>query len=187
MSGIRLLAIQGAALSVLVATLAWQERSAELWFVAGLVLLLKVVVLPAVLARVAEQTSDGDAEPLLGAIPTLLVLALLTTLAYLVSRPMTAAAGPAAGAVPVGIALVLFGFLLVAARRHAISQLMGFLMLDNGIATVAFLISGGLPLIVEAGVLLDVLLVVLVLQVLTVRMDRRFGGTDLDDLTELRD
>ena len=52
--------------------------------------------------------------------------------------------GPAPGsAVPIGIALVLFGFLVLATRRHAISQLVGFLMLDNGIAAVAFLTAGG--------------------------------------------
>ena len=60
-------------------------------------------------------------------------------------------------------------------------------MLDNGIATVAFLTAGGVPLVVELGVSLDVLLVVLILQVLTARMQAAFGGTDLDDLTELRD
>jgi hydrogenase-4 component E len=60
-------------------------------------------------------------------------------------------------------------------------------VLDNGIAAVAFLAVGGLPLVVELGVTLDVLLVVLVLRVLTGRLRFSFGATDLDDLTELRD
>ncbi len=126
--------------------------------------------------------------PTINTTASLILLALLTTLAYLVSQPLKAAgSGPAVAAVPIGIALVLFGFLVLASRRHAISQLVGFLMLDNGIAAVAFLIAGGLPLVVELGASLDILLVVLVLQVLTGRIRAEFGDLDLDDLSELRD
>ena len=67
---------------------------------------------------------------------------------------------------PVGLALVLIGFLVLLTRRSALSQLIGFVILDNGIATTAFLTSGGVPLVVELGVTLDVLLVVLILRVL---------------------
>ena len=91
-------------------------------------------------------------------------------LAFLVSLPMLVLGdGPAIAAVPVGIALVLIGFLVLLTRRSALSQLIGFLILDNGIATTAFLTSGGVPLVVELGVSLDVLLVVLILRVLTAR------------------
>ena len=79
------------------------------------------------------------------------------------------------------------GFLVLATRRHAFSQLIGFLVLDNGIATVAFLTAAGIPLVVELGASLDLLLVVLILQVLTARIRTEFGDADLDDLTELRD
>jgi hydrogenase-4 component E len=82
---------------------------------------------------------------------------------------------------------MLTGFLVMLTRRSALSQLIGFVMLDNGIATVAFLTSGGVPLVVELGVTLDVLLVVLILRVLTGRMQLTHGGTDLDDLRELCD
>ena len=59
--------------------------------------------------------------------------------------------------------------------------------MDNGITAVGFLTTAGVPLVVELGVSLDVLLVVLVLQVLTTRMRRTFGDTDLDELRELHD
>jgi hydrogenase-4 component E len=72
-------------------------------------------------------------------------------------------------------------------RRHAISQAAGFLMLDNGIAATAFLLTAGVPLIVELGASLDVLFAVIVIGVLTGRLRRAFGGADLDQLQELRD
>ena len=187
---VALLATQGVALAVLVLVLGLHEADAELLAVAALVLVLKAVVLPHILVRTVARLGVGVREetPVINTTASLIALSLLTMLAYLVSRPLlTLGDGPTTTAVPVGIALVLYGMLLLATRRHAVSQLLGFLVLDNGIATVAFLIAGGVPLVVELGVSLDVLLVVLILQVLTSRIRTELGEADLDDLSELRD
>jgi len=185
-----LLAVQGAALGALVAVLGVREGSAELLGVAGIVLALKVVVLPGMLSRAVARHGAALREetPLINTTASLLALSLLTMLAFLVSRPLLVLGNdPAIAAVPIGVALVLYGFLVLATRRHAFSQLIGFLVLDNGIGTVAFLTAGGVPLVVELGASLDVLLVVLILQVLTARISTEFGDADLDDLTELHD
>jgi hydrogenase-4 component E len=187
---VRLLAVQGGALAGLVTVLGVHEGSAELLVVAGIVLTLKAVVLPGLLARAVAQhgASLREETPLINTTTALIALSLLTMLAFLVSRPLLVLGDdPAIAAVPVGIALVLYGFLVLATRRHAFSQLIGFLILDNGIGTVAFLTASGVPLVVELGASLDVLLVVLILQVLTARIRTEFGDADLDDLTELRD
>ncbi len=187
-ASVRLLAIQGIALAGLVAVLGWHERTIELVLVSLLVLGLKAIVLPLVLSRNVLTHDDDREVPRLNPTASLIFAALLTMLAYIVCRPwMGDTDDPTSRAVPIGIALVLIGFLLLITRRRAASQLIGFLVLDNGIATVAFLTATGVPLIVELGASLDVLLVVLILQVLTGRMQVKFGGTDLDDLTELKD
>jgi hydrogenase-4 component E len=188
-AAVRLLAVQGAALAALVAVIGVFESDLQLLAVAGLVLLLKAFVLPLVLDRSRIQTGAVREEtPLMNTTSSLLVLSLLTMLAYLVSQPLLALdPGPTIAAVPVGISLVLYGFLILTTRRHAISQLVGFLVLDNGIATVAFLTSGGVPFVVELGASLDVLLIVLILRVLGGRITAEFGGADLDELTDLRD
>ena len=187
-ASVRLLAIQGVALAGLVAVLGWHERTMELVLVSLLVLALKAVVLPLVLSRNVLTRDDDREVPRLNPTASLICAALLTMLAYIVCRPWAGdTTDAAARAVPIGIALVLIGFLLLITRRRAASQLIGFLVLDNGIATVAFLTATGVPLIVELGASLDVLLVILILQVLTGRMQVKFGGTDLDDLTELKD
>lgn len=187
---IRLLAVQGVALAGLVAVLGIHEHSTELVSVAVLVATLKAVVLPAVLTRAtaADRATAREETPLVNTTAALLAVSFLTMLAYLVSRPVLALGSTTAvAAVPVGVAMALFGFLVLSTRRHAVSQLIGFLLLDNGIATVAFLTAGGVPLVVELGVSLDVLLVVLILRVLTSRIRTEYGDVDLDDLTELRD
>jgi hydrogenase-4 component E len=197
---VALLAAQGVGLAGLVLVLGLHEASAELVAVAVLVLVLKSVLLPGILVRtISGHPASGhpasghgvdvrEETPMINTTAALIALSLLTMLAFLVSRPLQVLGeGPTNAAVPVGIALVLYGMVVLATRRHAVSQLLGFLMLDNGIATVAFLTAGGVPLVVELGVSLDVLLVVLILQVLTSHIRTEFGEADLDDLTELRD
>jgi hydrogenase-4 component E len=186
---VRLLTVQGVLLAALAALLGVRETSLELVAVAAGVFVLKAMVLPAVLRRVVREGGDDrDAEPLVNVAASLLAAALLTLLAYAVARPLVALdPAPATRAIPVGLALVFLGFFLLVTRRRAVSQLVGFLLLDNGIATTAFLATAGVPLMVELGVSLDLLLVVLVLQVLTARLRLAFGHSDLDELREVRD
>lgn len=186
---VRLLAVQGMLLAALAALLGARAGSGELYAVAAGVLVLKAVVLPGVLRRVLRDSGEArEAEPLVNTAASLLAAALLTLLAYAISRPLVALApSPATQALAVGLAMVFLGFFVLVTRRRALSQVVGFLLLDNGIAATAFLATAGVPLIVELGVSLDLLLVVLVLQVLTARMRLKFGRTDLDELRELRD
>ncbi len=72
-------------------------------------------------------------------------------------------------------------------RRKAASQIVGLLLVDNGIALVAFLATAGVPLLVELGASLDVLLVVVVLRVLAVQLWSKFAVLDLDQLQGLHD
>lgn len=186
---IRLLVVQGVLIAALALQLGVTEGAAELYVAAFGVLVLKAVVLPVVLRRVLADSGEvRETEPLVNVTASLLAAALLTLLAYVLSGPLTALAPSAATrALPVGIAVVLLGFFVLVSRRRALSQVVGFLLLDNGITTTAFLATSGVPLVVELGVSLDVLLVVLVLQIVAARMRMAFGNTDLDGLSELRD
>ncbi|MEV4003053.1 hypothetical protein [Actinomadura sp. NPDC049753] len=186
---VRLFAFQGAALGVLVAVLGVHESDAEVVGLAVAVGSLRAVVLPWLLRRALAAGGGGrEAEPLVNVAASLVVAALLALLAYAVTRPVVALdPSPAAHAVPVALTVVLVGFFVLVTRRRALSQVVGFLLVDNGITAVAFLTTSGVPLIVEGGVSLDVLLAVLVLHLLTARIRAAFGDTDLDDLRELRD
>lgn len=189
LASIRLLAIQGITLAALVAVIGVQEGEGELVGVSLLILAVKGLGLPWVLARrTAATTQTTDESPRLNPTAALLSVTLLTILAYGVSSRLVGLdASVAAHAAPIGLAMVLTGFLLLVTRRRARSQLIGFLLLDNGIATIAFLTSGGVPLLLELGVSLDVLLVVLILYVFARRMRDKFGNTDIDQLRELHD
>lgn len=186
---IRLLAIQGALIAGLAVLLGITEASTELYLAALGVAILKAAVLPAILRRVLADSGEvRETAPLVNVTSSLLAAAALTLLAYVLSGPLVDLAPSAATrALPVGIAVVLLGFFMLVTRRRALSQVIGFLLLDNGITTTAFLATSGVPLVVELGVSLDVLLVVLVLQIVAARMRTAFGSTDLDGLNGLRD
>jgi hydrogenase-4 component E len=186
---ITLLTVQGLALTGIAALLAAQQRSGEAVGVAIGVGTLKAWIIPWILRRVHAHVPDArETRPLVNVAASLLSAAGLTLLAYAAARPLVALAPSAsAHAAPVGMAVILLGFFLAATRQRAISQIIGVLLIDNGIAAVAFLATGGVPLIVELGVSADLVLAILVLQILTSRLHARFGPTDLDELRELHD
>lgn len=194
-SAVGLVAAQGAAQAAIVVGIGLVEHTAELFVVAGLVLVLKAVVVPVVLDRgVRRGGADREEQTLLNPTAGLVAVALAAVLAYLVSRPVVTAltasdgaAVPAAATMPVALTMVLVGFLLLVTRRRAVSQLVGFMTLDNGIATAAFTTAAGVPLLVELGTSFELLLVVLILAVLTGRIRALSGAGSLDRMRELRD
>jgi hydrogenase-4 component E len=186
---VRIFALQGVALFAIAALLGVHEERWDLLAVAAGIGALRAGVLPHLMRRaLAASGETRETQPLVNVAASLLTAAALTLLAYAVSRPLVELdPSPATRALPVGLAVVLIGFFTLVTRRRALSQVVGFLLLDNGITAVAFLAASGVPLIVELGVSFDVLLAVLVLQLLTVRVREAFGTTDIDDLRELHD
>ncbi|MBK3568164.1 hypothetical protein [Streptomyces sp. MBT62] len=200
---VRLFALQGVALAAIALLLGLHEDRWDLLAVATGIGALRAGLLPYLIRRalqsfVAERGGGSgrhggseearETQPLINVAASLLTAAALTLLAYAVARPLAELdPTPATRALPVGLAVVLIGFFVLVTRRRALAQVVGFLLLDNGITATAFLAASGVPLIVELGVSFDVLLAVLVLQLLTVRVREAFGTTDIDDLRELHD
>ena len=184
-----MLALQGACLAALGVGLAILHDEPELLAVSLLVFAVKGVAVPVFLHRCTVRVgAAGETSPLVNPALGMLLAAGLITVAYLVSRPLQGA-GEAGllRAVPVGIAVVLIGFLVVITRRQTLTQVAGYVMVDNGISSTALLTAGSLPVVVELGVLVDVVLVVAILLALTGRIRATFGTTELHELSELRD
>ncbi|GAA3559918.1 hydrogenase HycP [Nonomuraea rosea] len=186
---VALFALQGLALAVLVVVLGLHQGEMELVAVGVGVGALRAGLLPSLMRRALAASGEArETRPLVNVATSLLVAAVLAMLAYAVSQPLIALSpSPATQAVPVALTVLLVGFFVLVTRRRALSQVVGFLLIDNAVTATAFLTTSGVPLVVELGVSLDVLLAVLVLQVLTTRMRAAFGGTDLDELRELHD
>ena len=187
---VRLLAWQGLALAAIPIVRGLHDNDIALVAVGIAVLVLHAAVLPWLLARAlaAEQEAQREATPLVNTATSLLITGVLTIVAFAITRPLVVLEPtPIVNAVPASFAVILIALFVMTTRRHAVSQAAGFLMLDNGIAATAFVLTAGVPVIVELGASLDVLFAVLVIGVLTGRLRRAFGGADLDRLQELRD
>lgn len=186
---VRALGLQGAGLAAVAFLLGLHDHDVEALAVAALVLALKALVVPRLLLRAVRSGDDTrEVTPLVNITASLLAAAALTLVAYATTRSVVAiGSAPETRAIPIGVAVALIGFFTLATRRKAITQVVGFLLIDNGIALVAFLATAGVPLVVELGASLDLLLAVLILQVLTARMRFKFGALDLDQLQQLHD
>ena len=188
-ANVSLLATQGVALGAVAGVQAARTGDAGLAVVAVLVLAAKAVAIPMLLSAVVRRDPRSrETAPLVNVPASLVAAGVLVVVAFLASSRLTALLpGSAARLAPLGLATVLVGFLVLVIRRKAVSQIIGLLLVDNGIALVAFVLTAGVPLVVELGASLDVLLVVVVLRVLAARMHTRFGPVDPDQLRELHD
>jgi hydrogenase-4 component E len=186
---VAMLRLQGVALALVAAVLALHERDLGLALTALLVLIVKGGVAPELLRRVVRHDSRSrETTPLVNVPSSLVSGAVLIVIAYVVSVKIIAVApSVATRLVPLGIATLLVGYFLLVTRRRAVSQIVGLLLVDNGIALATLLLTAGVPLIVELGSSLDVLLVVVVLRVLATSVSDRLGSFDLDEMKELHD
>lgn len=173
----------------LVGTLvAWRADVPELYLVSALIFVLKGLGVPWMLNRMQSRfPAQQELQPLVNTEISLLVAGALSIAAYYVARPLVAVISlPTRGGLPLALALVLVSLFIVVSRRTALTQIVGFLMLENGISLVALLGAYGVPLVVELGVFLDVLLGVLVMQVLVYQIHETFDSIDVDTLNRLR-
>jgi hydrogenase-4 component E len=188
-SVIRAVATQGIALGLVVMLLGVREHDAGLIATASVVFGVKGVAIPLLFGRATERGALArESRPLVNVPASLVASAFLIVVAFGTTRGIAHFVGGTAGAlVPVGVATLLIGFFVLAARRRPLFQMVGLLLVDNGIALVAFLCTAGVPFLIEIGVSLDVLLGVAVLMVLARRLATEFGDLAFVELQELHD
>ena len=185
---VRMFAAQSAVLATLAAVVAYFSGRRELLGVAVVFVIVKVIVIPSVLNRAVGKLGIQRAvAPYLNTSVTLGVCAALVIFAFYVMTPVTATNRlPTADGIPLAFAGVLIGFFTTVNRRRALTQILGFLMLENSIFLLALLASYGVPLIVELGVFLDVLVAVLILEIFVYRIKENFDSIDVKNLGSLR-
>jgi hydrogenase-4 component E len=155
--------------------------------VAAVVVVVKGLVIPRVLARIGSGAPVRPIAPGRSSGITLLVAGGLVVAAYVIMLPVTTAVQlPTEGAIPLAFAMALIGLALCVTGRDALGHILGFLVFENGIFGLAILATYGLPGIVEAGVFLDVLVIVLIMEAVVVQVRREHDSIDVDRLRELR-
>ena len=177
------LAVSAIAIAVGVETGKW-----DLFVVAALTLVVKVGVIPVLLRAVIQRMPEQrERAPLLNT-PLSLVCAIILTLIAFFTAPSVVAPGTYLDQPPLAIslALVLIGLFTLSVRRHALAQVVGLLTIENGLFSGAIAIAYGMPLLVEFGILFDILIAVIVLTLLVRLLHRTLTSADTLDLRRLR-
>jgi hydrogenase-4 component E len=178
---------QSVVLAVLAAVIGLLARRPSLLLVTVLVLVFKAWLIPRILARIAAGMPLRSVAPGRSVGVSLLVAGGLIVVAYAVLLPVTRDAPlPTAGAIPLAFAMALIGLYLCVTGRDALGHILGFLVFENGIFGLALLATYGLPGLIEAGVFLDVLVLVLIMEGVVIHMRREYDSIDVDRLRELR-
>jgi hydrogenase-4 component E len=187
-SVIRAAAAQGMVLGVL-PLLIEADAPWLVWLVAAGTVAVKGFVIPHLLRRALRAASiDREVEPLLGYVPSLLLGAGATIGAVALADVLPLRPEHAGTLlVPGAFATLVTGFVLLIGRTKAIVQVCGYLMLENGIYLFGLLLIRSTPLIVEAGILLDLTVAVFVIGIIVDRIQREFDSLDTRKLTVLRE
>jgi hydrogenase-4 component E len=179
---------QSLVLSALTAIVAYFGDDPELYWVAGVLVGLKVLIIPRLLRRMQRRFApERELTPYVNTATSLVIAGLLVLFAYAITRPLVALSQlPTRAGMPLAMGLVLVSLFVVISRKKALTQVVGFLMLENGIALLAVLGTYGIPLIVELGVFLDLLMAFLVMQIFIYQIHETFESIDVEQLNRLR-
>ena len=175
-------------LALLTALVGYFGRDPQLYGVAILIVALKGVAMPALLRTMDRRFGhQRELKPYVNPETALLIAGVLVLFAYVLARPwMEVTTLPTRGGLPLAMALLFISLLIIVNRKKAITQVIGFLMLENAIALLAVVGTYGVPLLVELGVFLDALMGFLVMQIFVYQIHETFETIDVDQLTRLK-
>ncbi|MEW6167325.1 MAG: formate hydrogenlyase [Pseudomonadota bacterium] len=186
---VHLFAFQGAALVASTLVVAWSTGQHHLYYSAGLTLALKVLVLPYVLHRLIHRLQvQWDTETLVNIPTTLLIGLLIVIFSFGLAQPISQLASTVTrSTLGIAIAVVMLSFLMMITRRKAVSQVVGFLAMENGLFFAATSATYGMPMVVELGIALDVLVGVFILGIFFFQIREQFESLDLHHLESLKE
>jgi hydrogenase-4 component E len=186
---IKLLAWQGAALAVSTAIVALETGQTHLYFSAALTVILKVVMIPWVLHRLIDRLHvRWDIETMLNIPTTMLAGIGLAIFAFALAGPISQMASTLTrSTLGIALACVLLSFLMMIVRRKAVPQVIGFLAMENGLFLAATSATYGMPLVVELGVALDVLVGTFIFGIFFFHIREQFDSLDIRHMEKLKE
>jgi hydrogenase-4 component E len=187
-TSIVVVAVQGAILTAVAGLLALGIGSPHAYLGAALTAVVRMLLIPILLwAALNRVHVKVESQPLLPARAMLGIAIGLALLAFDVAGafPLPGAI-PSRQALPIGLALMLIGVFLMIARSKALSQVIGLVTIENGIALAALVATAGMPLAVELGLAFDLLIGVALMGVFVGRISQTFRSTNVEELRELR-
>jgi hydrogenase-4 component E len=189
LSLIKLFAWQGALLTLSTAVVAYSTAQHHLYYSAALTLVLKVLLLPWLLYRLIHKLNvRWDVETLINIPTTMLVgIALVIFSFNLAAQISELAEGVTRGLIGIALACVLMSLLIMLTRRKAVTQVVAFLSLENSLFFAATSATQGMPLVVEFGIALDVLVATFIFGIFFFQIRETFDSLDITHMEKLKD
>jgi len=186
---INLFAAQGVVLVVSTLVVAYSTYQTHLYYSALLTLVLKVLLLPWIMHRLIRALNvRWDVEPLINIPATMLIGIVLVIFAFNLATPISQIAGTVTkSTIGIATACILLAFLMMITRRKAVSQVIGFLAMENGLFLAATSATYGMPMVVELGIALDVLVATLLFGVFFFHIRETFESLDIHHLEKLKE
>jgi hydrogenase-4 component E len=186
---ITLFAWQGAALATSAALVGWSTGQHHLYYSAALTLVLKVIAMPWFFFRIVKKLDmDRDVEPMINIPTTMLIGIVLVIFSFNLALPISELSGTVMrSTLGIALACVLLAFLMMITRSKAIPQVIGFLAIENSLFFAATSATYGMPLVVELGVALDVMVGVLVMGIFFFQIRETFDSLDLKHMEKLKE
>ncbi len=186
---VRIVAVQGVLLGILLLVTNSEDVSLRLAALAGASILVKGILMPALLFRSIRITNaEQRVEPFVGFTMSLIAGFFMLGLGFWIAGRLPLPADKSSQLiVPVSLTLVFFGLFLLTSRKKAVSQVIGYLIMENGVFVFSLSLAAELPAIVEMGVLLDVFAAVFIMGITIFQISREFDHIDTSLMVELRD
>ena len=186
---INLFAAQGVVLVLSTLVVAYSTDQSHLYYSALLTLVLKVLLLPWIMHRLIRALNVRcDVEPLINIPATMLIGIVLVIFAFNLATPISQIAGTVTkSTIGIATACILLAFLMMITRRKAVSQVIGFLAMENGLFLAATSATYGMPMVVELGIALDVLVATLLFGVFFFHIRETFESLDIHHLEKLKE
>jgi hydrogenase-4 component E len=186
-SAIRATALQGALLAALPIALhpGW---SLHILGLAGGTFLVKAVLLPTFLRwAIREAAVRREIEPLIGFSASLTLGTVAVALSFAIAGHIPMPESNSALLIPVALSTVIVGLLVLTTRNKALTQVVGYLVLENGIYVFGLSQAERVPFLVEVGVLLDIFVGIFIMGIVVFHINRAFDSLDSTRLSELKD
>lgn len=186
-TALRIIIIQALILSVITIQVGFNTGERELYLVAAITLLVKGIIIPAILGYVIKKVGvHHQVEPYINIPTSLLAAGGLTVLAYGATSTLLLSQTLTRHILPVSIALILMGLLVMVTRKKAVTQIIGLIMMENGLYLAAVAMTQGMPLVVELGIFFDLLIGILIMGILIFRINETFESIDTAKLKSLK-
>lgn len=184
-----LFALQSVFLSLTVTLVAFLTGVHHIYIAAALTIVIKAIVIPRILKKVIERLNVSRELVMNINVPaSLLISGVLVMIAFLITQPIIRFGHLLTrDSLAIALAIVLIGFFTMIARQKAVTQIIAFLVMENGLFLGATAATYGMPLIVELGVFFDVLVAALIAGIYTNRLQDAFDSVDTARLSELKE